>query len=121
CGDTLESVVPVFSSGSTFGAGDDHQESCVADAVPEREFAWTAPANGTYRISLEGSEYDTLLYVREGGCEGMELACNDDTITPFGLELWSSIEVDLLGGQTISIFVEGFDGTGDFDLAITAI
>ena len=30
-------------------------------------------------VSTRGSERDTVLYAREGGCTGSELACNDDS------------------------------------------
>ena len=85
--------------------------------MPEREFWWTAPATGTYVIDTSGSSYDTLIFVREGGCNGLELACNDDTPQ----DLTSAVQVDLVAGQIISIFVDGFSGTGSFNLHIDAI
>ncbi|MCA9695886.1 MAG: hypothetical protein KC431_00055, partial [Myxococcales bacterium] len=121
CGDPLPPGVPTFASGATGGAGNDFTGTCSVNPSPERELWWTAPATGTYEISLEGSAYDTLLYVRDGGCDGPELGCNDDTETMFGIELWSTLVLDLQAGQTISIFVDGFNGSGSFQLAINQL
>jgi hypothetical protein len=121
CGEHLGEGAPIFASGTTVGAGNDYAGSCSRGPAPEREYWWTAPATGTYLISLEGSTYDTLLYVRNGGCNGPELGCNDDTDTPFGIQLWSSLELDLNAGQTISIFVDGYSSAGNYQLAITQL
>ena len=117
CGQALPAGVPVSTMGTTNGSGDDFTGSCAFNPAPEREFWWTAPATGTYRIDTIGSSYDTLLHVRNGGCEGNELACDDDA----GGNLASLVTVDLLEGQTISIFVDGFNGPGSFVLNINAL
>jgi hypothetical protein len=116
CGQALPAGVPVSTMGTTNGAGDDFMGSCAFNPSPEREFWWTAPATGSYRIDTIGSNFDTLLHVRSGGCEGNELACDDD----LGGNLTSLVDVDLLAGQTISIFVDGFNGSGSFVLNIDA-
>lgn len=121
CGEPLPEGVPTQVAGTTGNAGDDYMGQCASNPTPEREYWWAAPATGNYRISLEGSAYDTLLYVRDGGCDGPELGCNDDTVTMFGIELWSSLELELEAGQTISIFVDGYSGSGSFELAITEL
>lgn len=121
CGEDLGSEVPLVFAGTTFGFGDDHQGSCSINPAPERELHWTAPSSGTYRFTLEGSSYDTLMYIRDGGCDGVELGCSDDTLTEFGLELWSTLELDLTAGQTVSIFVDGYSSGGDFELTITEL
>jgi len=61
------------------------------------------------------------MYIRDGGCDGAELGCSDDTVTQLGLQLWSSLELDLSAGQTVSIFVDGYNGTGEFELTITQL
>ncbi|PRP92107.1 hypothetical protein ENSA5_51470 [Enhygromyxa salina] len=121
CGAALGPGVPTFTDGTTLGTGDDFSGSCGDSPAPEAEHWWTAPATGSYRISLEGSNYDTLMYVRGGGCEGPELACNDDTITDMNVWLWSTIDLELNAGQTISIFVDGYNGSGSYSLAITEL
>ena len=61
------------------------------------------------------------MYIRDGGCEGPELACSDDTFTDMGLQLWSSVELPLAADQTISIFVDGYNGAGDYELSISKL
>ena len=41
-------------------------------------FSWRAPETGTYRISTDGSAFDTVLALREG-CGGPLLSCDDDS------------------------------------------
>ncbi|MFV8753836.1 hypothetical protein ACNOYE_25100 [Nannocystaceae bacterium ST9] len=115
CGTALPEGAPVMTMGTTNGSNDDHMGSCGFNPAPEREFWWTAPETATYTISTAGSNYDSLLYVRDGGCEGAELACDDD----FEGSLAAQLDVDLEAGQTISIFVDGFNGAGSFNLSIT--
>jgi len=82
-------------------------------------FLYTAPADGSYAISTDGSSFDTILYVRLGTCTGNELACNDD-IDP-GVNARSAVNLILSAGQTILIVVDGFaDEAGDFKLSIVA-
>jgi hypothetical protein len=121
CGAELPSQVPVVVGGTTNGAGDEYIGSCAANPVSEVEYWWTAPATGSYLISLDGSNYDTMLYVRDGGCEGPELGCNDDTFDGQQVYLWSTLALDLVAGQTISIFVDGYSNTGSYQLSITEI
>ncbi|MBL0062420.1 MAG: hypothetical protein IPP40_13295 [bacterium] len=71
----------------------------------------------TYNLSLEGSNYDTELYIRTtDACPGTsEVACNDDW---FGLQ--SFLSVTLNAGQTYFIIVDGyFDYFGDYVLNIS--
>lgn len=117
CGLALPAGVPSSTMGTTNGAGNEFSGSCAFNPAPEREFWWTAPATGSYRIDTVGSNFDTLLHVRNGGCEGNELACDDDS----GGNLASLVVVDLLAGQTISIFVDGFNGAGSFQLNINEL
>lgn len=55
------------------------------------------------------------------GREGVELGCSNDSFTPLGLQLWSSLELDLQAGQTVSIFVDGYSGTGECNLDTTQL
>lgn len=121
CGTQIDEGPPVVVPGNTNNATSDFQGSCSEGPAPEDELWWTAPATGSYRFSLEGSNYDTLMYIRDGGCDGPELGCSDDTFTMDGLEVWSSLELDLVAGQTVSIFVDGYNGSGTYTLSIDAI
>jgi hypothetical protein len=121
CGTPIPSQVPVVVQGTTNGAGDDYWGSCASNPVSEVEYWYSAPQTGSYLISLDGSAYDTLMYVRDGGCDGEEIACNDDTFDGQQVYLWSSVPIDLVAGQTISIFVDGYSNSGSYQLSITEI
>ena len=88
-----------------------------AGAGPEIGFTFRAPAAGIYTMTTVGSMYDTVLYVRDGSCDGEELACNDDTP---GLGLQSRIVVPLTSGQEVVIFVDSYGEGGAFVLNITS-
>ena len=39
-------------------------------------FRWIAPNDGTYLFNTFDSNFDTVLYLREGDCVGAEVTCN---------------------------------------------
>ncbi|HZO16803.1 MAG TPA: hypothetical protein VFB62_26180, partial [Polyangiaceae bacterium] len=104
---TLPGVSPQTVTGSTSGLPAAFTGTC-AGAGPENTLSWTAPASGTYTIDTAGSPYDTVLYVRDVNCGGMELACDDDG----GPGVTSQLQVTLVAGQTVVIFVDSFGSTG---------
>lgn len=111
--------MPLLVTGTTAGREDGYGgASCGlgGDAIEDIAFRWTAPADGTYRISTEGSAYDTLLSIRMGSCEGREIACSDDA----GDDVThSSLELDLPACRTITIVVDAKTiEVGDFRLTI---
>ena len=73
--------------------------------APDAAYQWTAPADGTYAIDTNGSDFDTILSVRTADCAGTELSCNDDYP---GLGVQSRVLVALTEGQTVVIVVDGF-------------
>lgn len=91
--------------------------SCGGEDAPERVYRWEVPATGVYRITTDGSELDTILYVINGGCSGVELACNDDTVGTA-----SQIDVDAEAGAELVIVVDGYGGeAGSYQLRITPL
>ena len=111
---TLTSVAPVGAFGSTLGAVDDQAGSCGGGTAEDVVAQWTAPAAGLYTFDTVGSAYDTVLYVLDD-CGGAELACNDDSA---GLQ--SSLQVNLLAGQSVRVVVDGFStNAGAYVLNIT--
>ncbi len=96
---------PVAQGSCQFG-----QSPVVVYTVDIAEDSWVT-------ASLEGSAYDTVMFVRTDECDGGdEIACNDDS---FGLQ--SGVEMAVEGGTTLFIFVAGFNGaTGDFSLMVDA-
>lgn len=110
----LGAVQQAIARGSTAGASDVSDASCGGQGAPERGFHWQAPADGLYRFSTRGSDFDTLLHVRRDGCDGQELACNDDTN-----DLSSALGMVLQQGERVTAVVDGYDGAaGDFTLHI---
>jgi len=102
------------ATGTTRGAGA-LAGICGGAGAPDAAFSWTAPRAGTYRIHTGGAGYNTVLYVRDGACDGAEVACNDDAEKTFQ----SQLSVTLRAGQTVVIVVDGADGgAGAFEISI---
>jgi hypothetical protein len=109
--------VPVAQQGSTAGGPIVESGSCGGGSGPEVAFAYIAPESGIYEVTTAGSPTDTIVYVRDGGCTGSELACDDDGAAP-----GSRLEVSLTAGQVVTIFVDSYAAAGgDFVLAISLI
>ncbi len=115
CGEAT-AITPGVYSGSTSGGSDDTAPSCTSGGSPERIYAWTPSASGTACASLEGSSFDTALYVQTScGNGGTEVVCNDDT---FGLQ--SQVEWATAAGTTYYVVVDGYSGaSGAFQLALS--
>jgi len=77
--------------------------SCGGDSAPEAIVTWTASFAGTYGINTVGSDYDTVLYVRRGTCDGLEAECDDDGRSP-----QSEVFIDAAAGESFYIFVDGY-------------
>jgi hypothetical protein len=104
-------------TGSTAGAADVNSGTCGGLGSGDQVFAFTAPTYGTYTFSTEGSDFDTVLYVRDGDCLGYELACNDDAGPATAT---SEASISLQAGQLVLVFVDGFGGaSGNFSLHVT--
>jgi hypothetical protein len=102
-------------SGTTTGGTTVVSSPCDGQTAPERTFEWTPSVSGTASIQTCGSSYDTVLYIREGGCGGTQLACNDDSC---GYS--SRIAPSVTAGRTYTIVVDGYGGySGAFVLTIT--
>ena len=105
--------------GTNVGAGNETQGSCGSTGGLDVGFTWTAPSAGSFTFDTIGSDYDTVIYVRNGAtCAPPQLACNDDS----GGALTSSTTVALTAGQTVVIVIDGYDAaeTGNYVLNITA-
>lgn len=102
-------------SGTTTGGTTVLFTACGGAGGPQRTFQWTPAVSGTASIQTCGSSYDTVLYIREGGCSGSQLACNDDSC---GTGSW--ITPSVTAGQTYTIVVDGYRGAnGAFVLTVT--
>ncbi|WP_438043002.1 MXAN_6577-like cysteine-rich protein [Sorangium sp. So ce128] len=107
----LDAVVPQSVTGSTEGYPDLLAPSCASVPGGEATYSFTAPADGFYRMHTVGSTIDTILSVRDGGCEGDEMACVNDSRD-------SSKLVWLDAGQTALISVDSHGAEGDYMLHV---
>lgn len=106
-------------TGTTAGATHRLTPSCGRGTAPERLVRWTAPRAGTFTFDLTGSDrnFDTVLAVLRGECEGSEAACNDDASA-----VQSAVRVTVAAGERVTLLVEGRDGmTGAFRLNAEAV
>jgi hypothetical protein len=93
-------------SGTTIGRGDDLYGDCGGDG-PDVAHRWRATTAGLHVIDTYGSEFDTVLYVHEGGCGGPVLACSNDA-----RGVLSEVTVELDSGQEVIISVDGDNELG---------
>ena len=92
--------------------------------APEAVLTYTAPRDGVMVASTNfpGTDYDTLIYVREGDCDysGAEIACNDDDEQPARARRFlSEVEHEVTEGTTYYLVVDGFhrySGTAEVGL-----
>ena len=107
CGaEALAGGLPLTVDATTAGASE-YGGSCGGGGAPEHVFSWSAPQAGTYTIHTTDSDFDTVLYVRDGSCVGAELDCDDDG----GPGTQSSMTLALQAGQEIVIFADGYNSS----------
>jgi hypothetical protein len=102
-------------TGTTGGFSDTGFSDSGGEAPTYEEYLirWTAPAAGSYRFDLSGSDYDTVMGITDA-CGINELGCNDDCTT-----LQSQLTLDLAADEVIMIIIGGYAGsTGNFVLSI---
>lgn len=102
--DDLGVELPVSVSASTVGAENTTGSSCGGWFAPDLTYAWQAPLDGLYRFDTVGSDFDTVLGIRDGSCDGAELACNDDRRLD---DESSEVTLVLLAGQAVTVAVGG--------------
>jgi len=111
-GDALETGENIFYD-SAF-----HDE-CKEATGHDVSFTWTAPSDGVFVASSEGTEYDTVMMVYAGACpgDGALLDCNDDTE---GLGAQSQVSVTASTGDAFVWVLDAFEdadrGTWVFNL-----
>jgi hypothetical protein len=87
--------------------------------APEAIYTWTAPFSGIFTLSTAGSDFDTLLYLRRGACDGLDLQCNDDDPAGGGL-VSSRLQRFFSAGESVFIVIDGYNGaSGAYRLSIT--
>jgi len=105
----LGSTIPQTTSGNTWDSPNNLHPGCVPNDGSEQSFTFTASQSRTYIFDTAGSDFDTVLYVRQGDCHGVEIACNDDSEG-----LLSRVSPFLEAGETVTIIVDGFSSSEGF-------
>jgi hypothetical protein len=110
---SLNLVGTHMSSGASDNRGDGLAGSCGGAGSHEQTVQFLITQTGTFVFTTRGSNYDTVLYIRDGSCTGPELACNDN----FGASFTSEVSLALTAGQSVIAIVDGANGVcGDFEL-----
>jgi hypothetical protein len=94
----------------------------------ERVHRFTVPVGPTARLVASTAQagtnpqLDTVIYLRSGCLDSGALACNDDAEAPGSRPLASAISIDLAGGTTVYVIVDGFDrfALGAYELDVRA-
>ena len=111
----LGNTVPQTTTGATIGEADQFDSFCGTGNAPDVRYQLTAPAAATYTFDTLGSAFNTVLEVRDGGCAGPRLGCNDDS----GGVATSKVTLPLTQGQIVTIFIDGRLGSqGSYPLHI---
>lgn len=109
----LGSQLGVVAEGNTVSRSTLSMGSCGGATSKDVTFQWTAPEAGRFEFTTSGSDFDTVLYVRDGACAGPELACNDDTAG-----VTSTVSLQLAAAQTVFVTVDGYDADGGYVLSV---
>jgi hypothetical protein len=102
-------------SGTTLETENNLEGECGGDDTDERAFFWSAPEAGWYTFSTHGSDFDTVIYLRESDCDGVEFGCNDNAY-----DRTSALNVALQAGEEVIAVIDGASEyeEGDFVLNI---
>ena len=101
--------------GTTKFATNDDIAPCARSLGKDLRYLWRPEETDDYRISTEGSSFDTVLTVLDG-CDGAVIACNDDA-----RDLTSLVMVSAVARESYVIIVDGFERreSGHFRLSVT--
>ncbi len=103
---------------SSTGFGDDFSNSCGGEGNDDRAYHYVAPTDGLYAFTAVGESHSPIITVIDGSrCEDQELGCNRAAEPGFT----SQVVRRLTEGQELSVYVDGRDGAGPFDLDIQPV
>jgi hypothetical protein len=114
-------ALPFEASGTTAGRANDYDVVCpfAGSSAPDVVYAFSPESDVNVTVSLCESSYDTKAYVFRDG-PGATVACNDDA--ECGYNGWQSMldHVDLEGGHTYYIVVDGYGvAAGQYHLSVS--
>jgi len=110
CPDALigSAVGPGVAQGDSSGQTNRLAGSCGGGDAPEATLAFTAGQAGQYTFDTFGSDLASVLYAKDGACDGVELACNDDADGTSA----SRLDLTLAAGQRVILVVDGEASAG---------
>jgi hypothetical protein len=121
CGPCASTTIPA-QGGTFFGTtsgGSSLAGSCGFGTAgsPEVVFRWTPDTSGQAHLDLcGGTDYDAVMYLKEGSCNGPEVDCDDDSSCGLASQLFPFVSA----GTTYFIVVDGYGGdSGNFTLTVT--
>jgi hypothetical protein len=136
CGPPVSDVIP--PQGGLFGgtaSGPSQLQGCITRTVnhPEKVMTWTPTTSGTVTMETcsPATDFDTVLYIRQGAVDGPQVICNDDTVgcsVHTGNGNWSKrgsrATFAYTAGETYYVIVDGYassptEGPATFDLTVT--
>jgi hypothetical protein len=110
-------------SRATTGGSQQSGTCATTGAAPEVVYQWVPGKSGVATLATcgNGTNFDTVLYVRSGVCQGgSEVACNDDTCAVATNDHWGSrVTPTVTAGQAYFVIVDGYNGaSGTFTLNV---
>ncbi|MFP2912533.1 hypothetical protein ACLESD_47475 [Pyxidicoccus sp. 3LFB2] len=97
-------VTPPYTSIST--ASNLWSVSCNGGSSRDLGYIWKVPATGSYTFSTGGSNFDTVLQIRNFRNTSEVMGCNDDTSTTEQSRITLS---GLIKGSMLLIIIEAYD------------
>ncbi|SEM42229.1 hypothetical protein SAMN05444354_116135 [Stigmatella aurantiaca] len=104
-GSTLGSPAVTYPSIST--ASNQWSVSCNGGSSRDIAYVWRAPATGSYSFGTSGSDFDTVLQIRNYKATSEIMGCNDDAGSGYQSRVTLS---GLVRGTTLLIIIEGYAG-----------
>ncbi len=102
---------------STAPGGDDFTGTCGGGGSADLAYQWEAPFDGFFVFDTQGSDFDTVLYLRDD-CMGEELACSDNIEGSVSSEIVAPFSM----GDRVLVVVDGNAGeTGNAVLNINPV
>lgn len=102
---------------STVAMGNDVDDRCLTSGSPDVQLAWVAAATATYRVLVEGADFDPAVSVVPGACGDETLDCSR------GTDGRAEVVFEASAGQTFLFIVEGesWDDAGTATLSVEPI
>ena len=124
CGDTaplLDISYQPTTDGLTVVAGNNSTGTCEPSSENAPDVVHRLKVPGTLdslTLNTNGSSFDTVLYVRQGACGGVELACDDND----GAGSNSLVNLSNVAPGNYYIFVDGWNtSAGSYELSVAGV